>query len=47
MAKKNHRTKPYIYQYSPQPKLKLKLELGGEKHEEEGETFSEATFISA
>ncbi|EME40779.1 hypothetical protein DOTSEDRAFT_74353 [Dothistroma septosporum NZE10] len=37
-------TKPYIYQYTP--KLKLKLNIGGEEHEEEGQLFMEATFIS-
>lgn len=41
-------TKPYIYQYSPHTKkLSLKLKIGDEEVTEEGELFSEATFISA
>ncbi|KAM7201642.1 survival factor 1 [Rhypophila sp. PSN 637] len=40
-------TKPYIYQYSPQKtKLPLKLKIGDQEVTEEGELFSEATFIS-
>ncbi|CRK25977.1 hypothetical protein BN1723_003331 [Verticillium longisporum] len=40
-------TKPYIYQYSPQEKkLTLKLKIGDEEISEEGQLFSEATFIS-
>ncbi|KAK0715641.1 oxidative stress survival, Svf1-like protein [Lasiosphaeris hirsuta] len=40
-------TKPYIYQYSPQAhKLVLKLKIGDEEVTEEGNLFSEATFIS-
>jgi len=37
-------TKPYIYQYTP--KMTLKLKIGDEVIEEEGQIFSEATFIS-
>ncbi|KAK0391189.1 hypothetical protein NLU13_0690 [Sarocladium strictum] len=36
-------TKPYIYQYSP--KVTLKLKIGDEEITEEGQLFSEATFI--
>lgn len=39
--------KPYIYQYSPQQRLKLKVVVDGEEQGEEGDIFSEATFISA
>ncbi|KAK1759321.1 oxidative stress survival, Svf1-like protein [Echria macrotheca] len=40
-------TKPYIYQYAPHAKkLSLKLKIGDEEITEEGELFSEATFIS-
>ncbi|KAH6672715.1 survival factor 1 [Plectosphaerella plurivora] len=39
-------TKPYIYQYSPQKeKLALKLKIGDEEITQQGELFSEATFI--
>ncbi|GJN66768.1 survival factor 1 [Purpureocillium lilacinum] len=37
-------TKPYIYQYSP--KVTLKLKIGDEEISEEGQMFTEATFIS-
>jgi hypothetical protein len=37
-------TKPYIYQFTP--KMTLKLDIGGEVVEEEGQLFTEATFIS-
>lgn len=37
-------TKPYIYQYTP--KITLKVDEGGEKKEEDGQLFMEATFIS-
>lgn len=36
-------TKPYIYQYSP--KVTLKLKIGDQEITEEGQLFSEATFI--
>ncbi|KAK5660376.1 hypothetical protein OQA88_12917 [Cercophora sp. LCS_1] len=40
-------TKPYIYQYSPHAKkLSLKLKIGDQEITEEGDVFSEATFIS-
>ncbi|KAK1771321.1 oxidative stress survival, Svf1-like protein [Phialemonium atrogriseum] len=40
-------TKPYIYQYMPQKsKLSLKLKIGGDEITEEGESYSEATFIT-
>ncbi|ROT40643.1 oxidative stress survival, Svf1-like protein [Sodiomyces alkalinus F11] len=40
-------TKPYIYQYMPcQKKLTLKLKIGDEEISENGDLFSEATFIS-
>ncbi|KND88789.1 Survival factor 1 [Tolypocladium ophioglossoides CBS 100239] len=37
-------TKPYIYQYAP--KVTLKLKIGDEEISEEGQLFTEATFIS-
>jgi hypothetical protein len=37
-------TKPYIYQFSP--KMTLKIKTGEEEITEEGQLFSEATFIS-
>lgn len=37
-------TRPYIYQFTP--KLKLKIKIGDEEKEEEGQVFTEATFIS-
>lgn len=37
-------TKPYIYQYSN--KLKISVTIDGKTYEEEGQAFSEATFIS-
>ncbi|KAK8226653.1 oxidative stress survival, Svf1-like protein [Phyllosticta capitalensis] len=37
-------TKPYIYQYTP--KIALKVKIGGEEKVEEGQLFTEATFIS-
>ncbi|KFH40414.1 Survival factor-like protein [Hapsidospora chrysogenum ATCC 11550] len=37
-------TKPYIYQYTP--KVTMKLKIGDEEILEEGQVFSEATFIS-
>lgn len=42
------KTKPYIYQYAPQKeKLSLKLKIGDhDEIVEEGEVFSEATFIT-
>ncbi|KAH9904088.1 oxidative stress survival, Svf1-like protein [Xylariomycetidae sp. FL2044] len=41
-------TKPYIYQYSPhKTPVTLKLKIGDEEITEQGELFSEATFISA
>lgn len=39
-------TKPYIYQYAPQKKLSLRISIDGVEHVEEGDLFSEATFIS-
>ena len=39
-------TKPYIYQYSPQKKLSLRIKINGKETIEEGQLFSEATFIS-
>ena len=39
-------TKPYIYQYSPKTKLSFKLRIDGAESVEEGELFSEATFIT-
>ncbi|KAH8889727.1 oxidative stress survival, Svf1-like protein [Thozetella sp. PMI_491] len=38
-------TRPYIYQFLPNKKLSLKLKVGDEEITEEGELFSEATFI--
>ncbi|KJZ79808.1 Survival factor 1 [Hirsutella minnesotensis 3608] len=38
-------TKPYIYQYSP--KVTLKVKVGENEVTEEGQLFTEATFISA
>ena len=40
-------TKPYIYQYAPSKKLTLKLKVGDEEFTEQGDLFSEATFITA
>lgn len=37
-------TKPYIYQYGP--KLEFKIKQNGEEKTEEGQLFTEATFIS-
>ncbi|GAB7350688.1 hypothetical protein MBLNU459_g1250t1 [Dothideomycetes sp. NU459] len=37
-------TKPYIYQFGP--KLTMKIKVGGEEKEEQGQLFTEATFIS-
>lgn len=37
-------TKPYIYQYAP--KVTLKLKIDGQEITEEGQLFTEATFIS-
>jgi len=37
-------TKPYIYMYGP--KMALKVKVGDEVKEEEGQFFTEATFIS-
>lgn len=39
-------TKPYIYQYAPQQKLSITVKLDGVETTEEGELFTEATFIS-
>ncbi|KAL8744544.1 MAG: hypothetical protein Q9190_003223 [Brigantiaea leucoxantha] len=42
-------TKPYVYQvlqFSPRRKLSLKIDIDGVETIEEGELFSEATFIS-
>ncbi|KAJ5101745.1 Histone H4 [Penicillium alfredii] len=39
-------TRPYIFQFSPEEKLSLKLNIGGTESVEEGNMFSEATFIS-
>ncbi|CAF9917777.1 Putative cell survival pathways protein [Imshaugia aleurites] len=39
-------TKPYIYQYSPQQKLSITVKVNGVETTEEGELFTEATFIS-
>lgn len=39
-------TKPYIYQYRPQ-NFTLKLKIGDEEISEQGDLFSEATFITA
>ncbi|CAD6571282.1 MAG: Putative cell survival pathways protein [Alectoria sarmentosa] len=39
-------TKPYIYQYAPQQKLSITVKLDGVETIEEGELFTEATFIS-
>ncbi|KAI5919477.1 oxidative stress survival, Svf1-like protein [Camillea tinctor] len=41
-------TKPYIYQYSPhKTPVVLKLKIGDEEITEQGQLFTEATFISA
>ena len=40
-------TKPYIYQYSPEKKLSLRVKVNGSEKVEEGQLFSEATFISS
>ncbi|KAL2754355.1 hypothetical protein ACRALDRAFT_1076105 [Sodiomyces alcalophilus JCM 7366] len=41
-------TKPYIYQYMPhEKKLTLKLKIGDEEILEEGDLYTEATFITA
>ena len=39
-------TKPYIYQYSPTPRLKLRVRKNEVDSIEEGDLFSEATFIT-
>lgn len=39
-------TRPYVYQYKPRHTLTLKLKIGDEEILEEGQLFSEATFIS-
>ncbi|KAI4165575.1 MAG: hypothetical protein LQ342_000988 [Letrouitia transgressa] len=39
-------TKPFIYQFSPRQKLSLKVNINGAESIEEGDMFSEATFIS-
>jgi hypothetical protein len=39
-------TRPYIFQYSPQERMSLKLKIDGTETEEQGNMFSEATFIS-
>ncbi|PGH36981.1 hypothetical protein GX50_00217 [[Emmonsia] crescens] len=39
-------TKPYIYQFSPQDKLSLKIRIGDTEDTEQGNLYSETTFIS-